>query len=320
MKLSDNFIQHFSTIVDPRKDTHNKRHALSAILGLTILAVLCGAETWTDVEEFGIAKEEWLKTFLQLPNGIPSHDTLGDLFSRICPKQLQASFLSWTQSIIKISEGQIIPIDGKTLKRSYDNKSGRGAIHRVSAWSSTNAIVLGQLKTAEKSNEITAIPELLGMVDIKGCIVTIDAMGCQKEIAQRIIEREGEYVLALKGNQGTLYNDIKLFMDSIIDKELKEVVHQTAEMIEKNHGRIEERRYLITDKIDWLPNKELWKNLKSVGMVEAKRHVRNEISIERRYYITSLTGNAENFSKAVRAHWQIENGKNSEGGIKNKTQ
>ncbi len=248
MKQLNNFILHFSIIVDPRKDNHNKRHELSDILVLTILAVLCGAETWIDVEEFGIAKKEWLKTFLQLPNGIPSHDTIGDLFSRICPKQLQASFLSWTQSIVRVSDGQIIPIDGKTLKRSYDNKNGRGAIHMVSAWSSANGVVLGQLKTDEKSNEITAIPELLGMLDIKGCIVTLDAMGCQKEIAQKIIEKEADYVLALKGNQGILHDDVKLYLDSIMEKQLKDIAHQTTETIEKDHGRIEERRYLITEK------------------------------------------------------------------------
>lgn len=307
MNLSNNFIVHFSPIVDPRKDTHNIRHILSDILVLTILAVLCGAETWTDVEEFGYAKEEWLKTFLQLPNGIPSHDTIGDLFSRICPKQLQSCFLSWTQSIVKISDEKIIPIDGKTLKRSYDNKNGRGAIHMVSAWSSANGIVLGQLKTEEKSNEITAIPELLGMLDIKGCIVTIDAMGCQKEIAQKIIEREADYVLALKGNHGTLHDDVKLYLDSIMDKQLKDVAHETTETIEKDHGRIEERRYLVTENIEWLPNKELWKNLKSIGVVESKRHVGDEVSAERRYYINSIAGNTEMFSKAVREHWGIEN-------------
>lgn len=307
MNLSKNFLSHFSCIIDPRKDTHNKRHQLSDILVLTILASICGAEAWTDVEEFGQSKEEWLKTFLKLPNGIPSHDTIGDLYSRLCPSQLQQGFLSWIQSIVEVSEGDIIPIDGKTLRRSYDRAGGRGAIHMVSAWSSANGLVLGQFKTEEKSNEITAIPELLGMLDIKGCIVTIDAMGCQKEIAKQIVTQEGDYVLALKGNQGGLFKDVQLYMDSLITEQLKNITIETTKTLDKGHGRIEERRYWITDSIDWLPQKKDWEGLKTVGVVESTRYIGDKVTTERRYYINSLAMNAVRFSEAVRTHWSIEN-------------
>lgn len=307
INLSKNFLTHFSCVLDPRKENHNKRHQLTDILVLTILAALCGAQTWVDVEEFGESKEDWLKTFLKLPNGIPSHDTIGDLYARLSPNELQKGFLSWIQSIVDVSGGDIIPIDGKTLRRSYDRANGRGAIHMVSAWSSANGVVLGQLKTEEKSNEITAIPELLGMLDIEGCIVTIDAMGCQKEIAEQIVAQKGDYVLALKGNQGGLFEDVQLYMDSLISEQLKNKPIQTTKTLDKGHGRIEERRYWITDSIDWLPQKNDWQGLKSIGVVEATRYIGEKISTERRYYINSLPMNAVRFSEAVRAHWSIEN-------------
>ena len=307
MNLSKNFISHFSCIIDPRKNTHNKRHQLSDILVLTILASICGAETWTDVEEFGNSKLSWLKSFLQLPYGIPSHDTIGDLYARICPGQLQEGFLSWVQSVVEVTRGDIIPIDGKTLRRSYDRAEGRGAIHMVSAWSSANGVVLGQLKTEEKSNEITAIPQLLGMLDIKGCIVTIDAMGCQREIAKKIVAQGGDYVLALKGNHAGLYEDVQLYMDSVIAQELKNKPVGTAYTLDKGHGRIEERRYWVTDDIDWLSQKKDWEGLKSIGVVESIRHIGEKISRERRYYICSTSADAERFSNAVRTHWSIEN-------------
>lgn len=307
MNLSTNFLSHFSCIIDPRKKTHNLRHELSDILVLTILGVLCGAETWIDIEEFGKSKERWLKTFLKLPHGIPSHDTIGDLYVRLSPSQLQQGFLSWIQSLVEVSGGDIIPIDGKTLRRSYDRAAGRGAIHMVSAWSSANGLVLGQLKTEEKSNEITAIPELLGMLDIQGCIVTIDAMGCQKEIAKQIVTQEGDYVLALKGNQGGLFEDVQLYMDSLIAQQLKNIPMQKTQTLDKDHGRIEERNYWITDSIDWLSQKKEWKGLKSIGVVESTRWIGEKVTTERRYYINSIPMNAVRFSEAVRTHWSIEN-------------
>lgn len=307
MSLTNQFITHFATLIDPRKDNHNKRHVLSDILVLTILAVLCGAESWTEVEAFGKAKETWLKTFLTLPNGIPSHDTIGNLYARLCPKQLQQCFLSWIQSVVQLSHGQIIPIDGKTLRRSHNRRDGRGAIHMVSAWASQNGVVLGQLKTSDKSNEIRAIPELLGLLEIKGCTVTIDSMGCQKEIAKKIIEKEADYVLALKGNHKTLHEEVCLFLAGIQEGTFSNRRSDYYETVEKDHGRIEIRRHWISDEIDWLNNREEWKNLRSIGLVESERHVDGKISVEKRYYISSKSACAKDFAKAVRAHWGIEN-------------
>lgn len=217
--ISDSFLKHFENLEDPRiKNNHNKRHSLTDILILTILAVICGAESWIDIEEFGDSKEDWLKTFLEFPHGIPSHDTLGDLFARLSPEVLQESFLSWIRSLVQISNGEIIAVDGKTLRHSYDTAKGRKAIHMISAWTCNNRLILGQLKTSEKSNEITAIPELLKMIDIKGCTVTIDAMGTQKEIAELIVQKEADYVLALKGNQGIPHMVVEDYFNAALRK------------------------------------------------------------------------------------------------------
>jgi len=209
INLSGNFLNHFNNIQDPRAQNHNLLHNLVDILVYTILAVICGADGWVDVETFAKANEEWLNTFLELPNGIGSHDIIGDLFSRIDPVEFQKSFISWIQYIAQITNGDIVPIDGKTLRSSYQDGDKKSAIHMVSAWSSINNLVLGQVKTADKSNEITAIPELLNMLDIEGSIVTIDAMGCQKKIAKKIVDKKADYVLAVKGNQENLYADIQ---------------------------------------------------------------------------------------------------------------
>ena len=305
MSLSMHFLTHFCPIVDPRKDNHNKRHLLGDILVLTILAVLCGADSWTEVEAFGKAKREWLNTFLALPNGIPSHDTLGSLFARINPEQLQACFISWVKSLVKTSAGEIIPIDGKTLKRSQ--REGRRAIHMVSAWASANGSVLGQLKTAEKSNEIKAIPELLGMLDIKGCIVTIDAMGCQKEIASTIIDKEADYVLSLKENHPTLNKEVRLFLELARTATVPGLTLDYYDSVEKGHGRKDIRRYWVSEQLEWLTSRGEWKQLRSVGMVESERHVGDKVSIERRFYLTSLPAQASLFAHAVRTHWSIEN-------------
>ena len=304
------FVKHFSTITDPRIE-RQKLHKLTDILVITLCAVICGADSWENIETFGNAKLEWFKKFLELPNGIPSHDTLGRVFSLLDPMQFEKSFIEWMKSCVKLSPGSIIPIDGKCLKSSYDPRSpNKTAIYMVSAFAAANGLILGQRKIDDKSNEITAIPKLLETLYLRGCIVTIDAIGCQKDIAAKIIEQEADYVLALKGNQGNqgnLHKDIKLYLDSIADQKLKKIPHLTLETVEKGHGRVEERRYWITESTDWLPNKELWANLRSIGMVEAKRHIGNEISVERRYYISSLPADINKFSHAVRGHWSIEN-------------
>ena len=209
-------IESFANLDDPRSITHNTRHLLSDIMMLTILGVICGADTWVAIEKFGKSKFEWLKTILKLPHGIPSHDTIGDLFSRINPEQLRKEFLNWVNAIFNVSGGEIIAIDGKTLRHSYDSASSTPAIHMVNAWACKNQLVLGQYKTEEKSNEITAIPELLKMLDLKNQIVTIDAMGCQKKIAAQIIAQEGDYVLNLKGNQPILHDEVSLFINDFV--------------------------------------------------------------------------------------------------------
>src|SRR5262245_23676111 len=211
-------IEQFDTLEDPRIE-RTKLHLLLDIVTITICAVICGADGPSDIEEYGHEKYDWLKTFLVLPNGIPSHDTIGRVLARIDPHQFQACFLRWMQQLCHLSSGEVVPIDGKTLRHSYDTELDQKAIHMVSAWAATNRLVLGQLKVAEKSNEITAIPELIDALDIDGCIVTIDALGCQKEIAQHIIEKDAEYVLALKGNQDYLYDDVKQLFDMLLEQE-----------------------------------------------------------------------------------------------------
>jgi predicted transposase YbfD/YdcC len=298
--------KHFSSLNDPRM-SGKVRHKLIDIITITICAVISGADTWTDIEEYGKAKYDWLKDFLELPSGIPSHDTFGNVFAVLSVSEFENCFLSWVRSVFEVTEGNLIAIDGKTLCNSYDRSSKKAAIHMVSAWASENRVVLGQVKTDEHSNEITAIPELLKMLDIHGCIVTIDAMGTQKEIASRITDRGGDYVLALKGNQKNLYEDVKLFFEDAMERQFKEVSYDRYKTVEKDHGRIETREYHITSDIDWLFGMENWKNLKSIGMVKSERDIEGKVSTEMRYYITSLGSDAEKFGRAVRGHWGIEN-------------
>ncbi len=305
--LQGPFFEHFSIIEDPRL-SRKKLHKLIDILVITLCAVICGAETWEDIERFGHAKQIWFKTFLELPNGIPSHDTLWRVFSLIDPEQFEKSFIAWMKSCVELSAGSIVPIDGKRLCSSNGSAlSNKSAIHMVSAFSSANGLILGQRKIDDKSNEITAIPKLLETLYLKGCIVTIDAMGCQKNIAEKIISQGADYVLALKENHKNLYEDVKLYLDSIADNKLKNIPHQIVETNDKGHGRVEVRRYYITESINWLEGKEVWKNLKSIGMVESERFVNNITSIERRYFLASLSENVDIFSNAVRVHWSIEN-------------
>lgn len=299
----------FSDLEDPRTDKHSSRHFLQDILLLTILGVICGADSWVAIERFGKSKEDWLRTFLKLPHGIPSHDTLGDFFSRVNPQQLQACFLNWINAIFSFSGGEIIAIDGKTLRGSYDSASDRKAIHMINAWACRNNLILGQFKTEEKSNEITAIPELLKVLDLKGNIVTIDAMGCQKKIAQQIIEQGGDYVFNLKGNQSSLHNDVTLFFKHYFENKFpKNEAILNCEIVDGDHGRIETRRYWITDDIAWLSQAAEWCGLKSIGLVEYESVNKNtgEIKIEQRCFIASLSANAKLFSQAVRLHWGVE--------------
>lgn len=296
-----NIIDHFSSLPDPRTKEHKKEHKLIDIIFITIAAVICGAEDWNDIEEYGQYKEGWLKTVLELPNGIPSHDTFNRVFSLIDPAALQQRFISWVQSMAKISEGQIVSIDGKRLCNSGE-QGKKAIIHMVSAWSNANNMVLGQLKVNDKSNEITAIPALLDLLMVKGCWITIDAMGCQKEIAGKIKEKEAEYILAVKDNQKHLHDDIQeAFKQGKAD----------GSDIQTNldHGRIEKRTCRIITDTDWVCNKEDWQGLKTLIEITSERTIKATAITETqtRHYISSAESTAQKFNEAIREHWGIEN-------------
>ena len=299
---------HFGSLKDPRQ--HQVDHFLLEIITIAICGVICGADNWVEIEQFGQAKAEWFAQFLRLPNGVPSHDTFGRVFAALDPQEFRQRFIDWVEAITELTEGQVVAIDGKRLRRSHDNRLGKAAIHMVSAWASANSLVLGQVKTDEKSNEITTIPELLRLLVIKGCIVTIDAMGCQTEIARLIIESDGDYVLALKGNQGTLHNDAQDLFAYAQEINFQEVTHDYHQTVDKDHGRLEIRRHwTISDPefITWLNPKEKWLGLQCIGRVEAQRTNADQTTTETRYYISSLSGDAAEFAQAVRHHWHIEN-------------
>ena len=297
-------IGYLSIIEDPRIN-RKKLHLLIDVLFMSVVACICGCDTWADIYEFGLAREEWLHKFIDLKNGIPSPDTIARVFSLIDPSQFEQAFRIWVASIYeKSTDGEIIAIDGKRVRGSYGN--GKSAIHVVGAYATESGLALGQVKTSDKSNEITAIPELLNNFLLKGSIITMDAMGCQKEIVKKIKEISGDYVISLKGNQSNLHKDVKLFLDSIKDNKLKKK-HDYFETIEKGHGRVETRRAWISDDIDWLDNKDKWSGLNAVGCVEAEVYRKEKNSVETRYFICSIKPDAEKFSKAVRQHWAIEN-------------
>lgn len=304
--MEGNLVKIFGEIEDPRIE-RSKLHKLIDIIVIGICTVICGGESWEEMEIFGNAKIEWLKSFLELSNGIPSSDTFRRVFTRIKTEEFQEKFLRWVQEATKLSRGEIVAIDGKTLRKSYDKRKEKAAIHMVSAWASKNRLVLGQKKVDEKSNEITAIPQLLEILEISGCIVTIDAMGCQKEIAKTIIEQKADYVLSLKGNQGNLHDDVKLFFETAQENKFKYIKYSFYQSTDGEHGRIEERKYWTTSDISWLDSDKLWAGLKSIGMCQASRTIGNDTSIEIRYFISSLPSDAKIFADAVRSHWQVEN-------------
>lgn len=307
LKPKRTIADHFADIKDPRIE-RTKQHKLIDIITIAICAVICGADTWVGIETYGKAKRNWLKKFLDLPNGIPSHDTFARVFARIEPQQFQQCFLSWIKSVATITDGEVIAIDGKQLRHSFDRKEGQSAISMVSAWATSNRLVLGQRQVDKKSNEITAIPELIKVLDIAGCIITIDAMGCQREIVKTIVQKEGDYIIALKENQKSLYESVdKLFKEAI--KARCEGFHASHYSTrEYSHGREEIRHYLmlsdISNQID--PNQK-WHKFQSIGMVESVRIVNGETTVETRYYISSLDHDAKLFGQSVRSHWGIEN-------------
>jgi predicted transposase YbfD/YdcC len=311
----ESLIEHLSLIKDPRVN-RTKDHELVDILVLAICALLCRAETFNDMEDFGNAKYDWFKTFLSLPNGIPSHDTFNRVFQALDPKEFQQAFLNWTQTLRAAIPGEIVAMEGKALRRALTQSKNPRYI--VSAWAEDNGLVLGQLKVDEKTNEITAVPQLLRALELSGCIVTLDAMGCQKNIAKEIKEADADYVLALKGNQGTVHQEIKAFLDETIAEANAERPAGVApslavarlvrkKVVEKDHGRLETREYFQSAELGWFADKDQWEGLQSVGMVQATREIKGQISTERRYYLSSLPLDIERFSRAVRGHWGIEN-------------
>ena len=301
--------EHFSKVTDPRKD-RTKEHKLIDIIAIAICAIICGAEGWTDVENFGNSKLSWLKTFLELPNGIPSHDTFGRVFSMLDAQQFQLAFYEWVLAINEIVHGQIINIDGKRLAGSEDKLLGKRAIYMVSAWAEENEIVLGQRKVDEKSNEITAIPELLKILAISGCIVTIDAIGTQTQIAQTIIDAQADYVLSVKENQGHLFEDISVLFAVDQAHDFKYASLQHHEVVNKGHGRIEIRACWSTADPAYLRlirEKENWSNLQSIAMVICTRIVAGKETKKTRFYISSLPSDPKQLLHIVRRHWAIEN-------------
>lgn len=288
MNLTDTIISHFVDLEDPREDNHNRRHNFHDILVITILATICGADGWTEICEFAEAKIDWLKTFLELPNGIPSHDTFGRVFSLLDSDKFETCFCNWINSLQIDVDNEIISLDGKTLRGSHDRKKGRKPLHLVSAWASNNKLLLGQVRTEEKSNEITAFPELLDVINVQGSTVTIDAMGCQKEIAKKIVDKGGNYVLSLKENQPTLYQDVASIFEQGEQKKYKKMRHKQKLEKVKSHGRIEKRRYTLITPRDQELFGLRWPHLKALGMVEVKRVVNEQVEHSKRFFLTSL--------------------------------
>ena len=304
--MNSDLVGYFSVMPDPRID-RTKRYPLIEIILLVITGVLSGCEGWKQIKDFGDMKLSWLRKFLPYAEGIPVDDTIARVMRRLDTKAFQGCFIKWMQTVSTVTTGDIIPIDGKTLRRSHDG-GNKSAIHMLSAWSSANGMVLGQEKTAEKSNEITAIPELLEVLDIKGCIVTIDAMGCQTAIATKIIKKKGDYVLALKGNQSGLYEEVKDFFKVAQASQFAGLAVSFHEEYDKGHGRIEHRQcWALTPIASCFASLHKWDNLNSIVMIKSRRELKTKCTEELRFYIASVEPDAKKLFEAVREHWGIEN-------------
>ena len=306
----------FADLPDPRRP--NVRHLFGDILAIAILAVMCRADDWSEIVLYAHSRKPWLATFLSLPNGIPCEDTFRRVFARINPDAFEQCFIRWTTALAEAGaeapEGRLIPIDGKTMRRSFERAWNKQGLHLVSAWSEHNQIVLGQVAVAEKSNEITAIPKLLALLNIRKAVVTIDAMGCQREIAGQIKSQGGDYVLAVKDNQPKLHDKVRHLLDEAVLDGFAGMSHGYDEKSNQGHGRIEKRKVWVTDEVKWLGPEllALWPGLSSVAMVESTRQdlgdMTGKVSIERRYYIASLKGtDAVKIAGAIRGHWAVEN-------------
>lgn len=309
-KLS--LIAHFQDLPDPRVN-RTKDHELIDVLTIAICTLLCAGESFNDMADFGAAKEDWFRTFLSLKNGIPSHDTFNRVFAALDPQAFGDCFMAWTQSLRAAVAQEIVALDGKALRRALAADQNSKVI--VSAWAHSNGLVLGQLKVADKSNEITALPKLLRALELSGCIVTVDALGTQKQIAKEITEADANYVMALKGNHEVVHDEVKTFLDATVaEREARPVHPSTAaatlavlETVDKDHGRLETRRYYQSAALDWFADRAQWEGLATVGMVEALREANGKPTVERRYYLSSLPLGVETFARAVRGHWGIEN-------------
>ena len=296
----DSPLQYFARLTDPRVE-RNREHLLEEILLIAIAAVLSGAESWNDIEEYGDSKQEWLQTFLRLPGGIPSHDTFNRVFSALDPEEFEQGFAAWVGSIAKLTAGEVVAIDGKTLCGTRQDGK-KQLVHMVSAWASANNLVLGQRKVDDKSNEITAIPKLLAALELSGTVVTIDAMGCQRTIAEKIVDKKADYILAVKDNQQLLLDDIK-------DSFRMLAADTVAEEIDCGHGRVERRRCTVLGDLTLLDKPGDWKGLRSLVRIEAERFHKatGKTEHETRYYISSLASDAARLNSLIRQHWGIEN-------------
>lgn len=300
-KPTASIIHHFSQIDDPRVN-RQKKHQLQDIFFITLCAVICGADNWVAIEEFGNAKLDWFTKLLGLQHGIPSHDTLGDVFAAVDTEQFSECFSRWVADLATLTEGEVIAIDGKCLRRSIDQSSKKAAIYMVSAFAQQNSMVLGQTKVDDKSNEITAIPRLLARLDIAGAVISIDAMGCQTKIAEQVVDQGADYVLSLKGNQGSLHEDVQTYFSSKLSPAV------LTETYDGGHGRIETRALRATDDIDWLKERHCWPGLQSIVAVTATRETKDRTTSETRYFVSSLqASDPGKLVHAVRAHWAIEN-------------
>jgi predicted transposase YbfD/YdcC len=300
MEKASDILSYFASMQDPRVE-RTRHHLLEDIIFITIAGVICTAETWNDIEDFGNAKYTWLKTFLLLPNGIPSHDTFNRFFAALDSRAFEKCFVDWVNSVAKITHGEVVSIDGKTIRGSR-GKGAKSAIHMVSAWANINQLVLGQYKVDQKSNEKTAIPALLEVLALKGCIITIDAMGCQTNIAQAILEKGADYILAVKDNQQELHQNIQ---DSF--RFIKPTL--SHQFIDADHGRVETRTCTVLDDLSMIEQADKWNGLQSIVKIESERYIKSTGNTENetRYYITSLKADAEKTGKSIRSHWGVEN-------------
>lgn len=301
--------EHFASLEDQRRGA-GKRHKLIDIIVIAICGVICGADSWVEIEQFGKAKESWLKQYLGLPHGIPSHDTFGRVFALLEAAAFEGCFLSWVQAVFRITSGQVVALDGKSVRRSHDSGCGQSALHLVSAWATVNHLVLGQVRVAEDSNEITAIPALLELLALSGCIVTLDAIGCQREIAETILAQDADWLLTVKENQPNLLDDVQFFFELAHQNDFRKVEHTYHRCVNAGHGRVEIRQCWAIggeENLAFLREYRHWAGLKSIAMVINERRLNDESTTETRYYISSLDSNAELILKTARSHWQIEN-------------